>query len=50
MPPDKPLTRVALKKYGNSNCVHKLRDLEQSLLNRPSILPFVNLYERGMKM
>ena len=28
----------------------ELRNLEESLLNRPSILPFVNIYERGMKM
>ena len=38
------------KNYGNPTRGNKLRDLEQSLLNWPSILPFVNMYERGMKM
>ena len=38
------------KNNGNPTCGHKLRDLEESLLNRPSILPFVKMYEKGIKM
>ena len=38
------------KNYGNLTRGHNLNDLGQSLLNRPSILPFVNMYKRGLKM
>ena len=36
------------KNYGNPTRRNKLRDLEQSLLNRPSILPFVHMYDENM--
>ena len=32
------------KNNGNPTCGHKFCDLEESLLNRPSILPFVKMY------
>ena len=38
------------KIYGNPTRGNKLRDLEQSLLNRPSILPFVHMYESNLQL
>ena len=35
------------KNNGNPTCGHKLRDLEESLLNRPSILPFVKITKKA---
>ena len=36
------------KNYGNPTRGNKLCDLERSLLHRPSILPFVHMYDENM--